>query len=494
MRRAQSYKNLFDPATGFMRARMEGAWFTPFDPSEVNFNYTEANAWQYSFFAPQDVEGLMRLHGGREAFARKLDALFAADSRLAGNQQADITGLVGQYAHGNEPSHHIAYLYDMAGQPWKTQALVRRLCDTMYADAPDGLAGNEDCGQMSAWFVLSALGFYPVAPGSNRYAIGAPLFPKATIRLENGRTFTIVADGVSPTATYIQGAELNGAPYANAYLDHAAIAAGGVLRFRMGERPNEAWGVGPDAGGATAIRDAAVVPVPFVSAGATLFRGATRVALGTAEPVAEVRYALDLGDGRLDWRRYDGPFEVDRTVTLRAVAVGRDGAASEPLTASLHRMPEGRSIRLSARYSNQYSAGGDEALVDGLRGGPSWRLGRWQGYQGKDLVVDVDLGRPTPMRRLAMGFIQDTGSWVLMPRRVTFAVSDDGVTYRDVGTVENDVPDREYRIVTKDFAVALAPHTARYVRVSVVTYGPLPPWHAGAGEPAFFFADELVVE
>ena len=167
-RRSQSWKHLFDPSTGFMRARVEGLWLTPFEPAEVNNHYTEANAWQYSFFVPHDVDGLMTLMGGPDAFARKLDALFTADSRTSGREQADITGLIGQYAHGNEPSHHMLYLYAYAGQAWKTQEVAGEYWTRIYKNSPDGLSGNEDCGQMSAWYVLSALGFYPVAPGSTR--------------------------------------------------------------------------------------------------------------------------------------------------------------------------------------------------------------------------------------------------------------------------------------------------------------------------------------
>ena len=193
--RSQAYKHLFDPSTGFMRARVEGFWLTPFDPREVNNHYTEGNAWHYSFFVPHDVEGLMRLMGGREKFASKIDALFTADSQTTGREQADITGMIGQYAHGNEPSHHMAYLYAYAGQPWKTQAMVRRILDTLYANDPDGLSGNEDCGQMSAWYILSALGFYQVAPGSTEYVIGSPLFDSATInwRTDDGSSFARAA-------------------------------------------------------------------------------------------------------------------------------------------------------------------------------------------------------------------------------------------------------------------------------------------------------------
>ena len=191
--RAQNYKNMYDHITGFMRAKSNETWVTPFDPAEVNFNYTEANAWQYSFYVPQDLSGLMMLMDGRDQFALKLDNLFAADSKTTGRNQADISGLIGQYAHGNEPSHHMAYLYDYAGIPWKTQELVHRICKDFYKNSPDGLIGNEDCGQMSAWYVLSAMGFYPVTPGSGIYAFGSPIFPRATIILENGKSLVIKA-------------------------------------------------------------------------------------------------------------------------------------------------------------------------------------------------------------------------------------------------------------------------------------------------------------
>jgi predicted alpha-1,2-mannosidase len=170
--RSQQYKNVFDASTKFFRAKNNGTWLSPFDPFEVNFNYTEANAWQYRFAAPQDVSGMMRLMGGRDHFARQLDTLFSTKTATSGRNQADITGQIGQYVHGNEPSHHMAYLYNYAGQPWKTQQRVRQILDEMYQNRPDGLSGNEDCGQMSAWYVLSAMGFYPVTPAIRRMRSG----------------------------------------------------------------------------------------------------------------------------------------------------------------------------------------------------------------------------------------------------------------------------------------------------------------------------------
>jgi predicted alpha-1,2-mannosidase len=160
---------LYDPETGFLRAKVNNRWFGPFFPEEVNFNYTEANAWQYSLFVPQDIEGHIALMGGKENYSNHLDQMFSANSSTSGREQVDITGLIGQYAHGNEPSHHMAYLYNYVNEPWKTQARVRQIMAEQYQNAPDGLSGNEDCGQMSSWFVLSAMGFYSVTPGLDYY-------------------------------------------------------------------------------------------------------------------------------------------------------------------------------------------------------------------------------------------------------------------------------------------------------------------------------------
>lgn len=493
-RRAQAWAHLFDPSTGFMRARVEGHWSRPFDPSSVDVNYTEANAWQYSFFVPHDVEGLMRLHGGREAFARKLDALFTADSRMSGRDQSDITGLVGQYAHGNEPSHHMAYLYAFAGQPWKTQAMARRLMDEMYADAPDGLSGNEDCGQMSAWFVLSALGFYPVAPGSGRYVLGTPLFPRATIRLENGKSFVIRAPKVSEKAIHVVSARLDGRPWSKSWLGHEALADGGSLDLDMSETPDVEWASRPEDSPSAPARGPRVVPAPFVASGEMLFRESTAIALGDALPGATIRYTLDGREPDETSPAYASPIAVGASGAIRARAFAPGFEPSPIVSIGLHRLADGRAITLDARYSASYAAGGDLALVDGLRGGPDFRLGRWQGYLGKDLTAVVDLGRETEIHRLAMGFLQDMRSWILFPKRVSFDASTDGTVWRALGEVANDVSDREANVTIKAFELAVPGTRARWVRVRVAAYGPLPAWHPGSGEPSFFFADEIVVE
>ncbi|HTV86086.1 MAG TPA: GH92 family glycosyl hydrolase [Dyella sp.] len=245
-KRATNWRNVWDPKTGFMRAKLSNGQFRePFDPTSAGYgdDYTEANAWQYSWYVPQDVAGLITAMGGDQAFDHKLDELFDAkvDPSIFKNVE-DITGLIGWYAHGNEPSHHIAYLYDYAGEPWKTQARLKQIMDNEYGPGPAGLIGNDDLGQMSAWYIFTALGFYPVTPASDEYAIGRPFVPRAAIHLSNGRTFTITASPMDAAHPYVGAVTLNGKPLERVYLKHADILAGGELHFSMQAEPNKRWG------------------------------------------------------------------------------------------------------------------------------------------------------------------------------------------------------------------------------------------------------------
>jgi predicted alpha-1,2-mannosidase len=246
--RAMNYRNLWDKSTGFIRPRLEsGAWAEPFDPKQTGTtrkwrDFTESNSWQATWAAQHDPAGYIELLGGRDAVVKKLDALFTQSPEINGEVPADMTGLVGMYAHGNEPSHHIAYLYAYAGAAYKTQERVRDLLDRMYNDKPDGLAGNEDCGQMSAWYVMSALGFYPVDPVSGNYVFGAPLFDKAVVDLGGGHKLTLRAKRHSPGDKYIQSITFNGKPYSKVWFSHAAIGGGGTIVFQMGAHPNPQFG------------------------------------------------------------------------------------------------------------------------------------------------------------------------------------------------------------------------------------------------------------
>ncbi len=249
MKRAANYRNLFDSSTGFMRGRnFDGSWVTPFNPrfsTGKQPEYTEGNAWQYTWLVPHDVAGLVELLGGESRFVKKFDSLFTQSSDLEGTGASpDVSGLIGLYAHGNEPSHHIAYMYDYVGMPWKTQELTRSIMESFYRPAPDGLAGNEDCGQMSAWYILSALGVYPVNPADGTYEIGSPIVDRADIDVGGGRTFTVTSQNMSRANIYIQSATLNGTPLEKPWITHKDVVQGGRLEFVMGDKPNKSWGSG----------------------------------------------------------------------------------------------------------------------------------------------------------------------------------------------------------------------------------------------------------
>lgn len=242
-RRSNYWKNLFDTTTLLMRPRFaDGTWRTPFNPfnpahsESIGGDYTEANAWQYTWHVQHDVPGLIEQFGGNEKFLHQLDSLFIYDASLMGKGLSDITGLIGLYAHGNEPSHHVSYLYTLAGRPWRTQELVREICDTQYLNKPDGLCGNDDCGQMSAWYIFNMVGFYPVDPVSCEYVIGAPQVEKAVIHLPEGKTFEVTAKNLSKENMYIESISLNGKPYTKNTIAHEDIMKGGKIEFVMTNR------------------------------------------------------------------------------------------------------------------------------------------------------------------------------------------------------------------------------------------------------------------
>ena len=492
--RAQSYKNVFDPATGFMRAKINGAFVAPFDPAEVNFNYTEANAWQYSFSVPQDVSGLIGLMGGRERFAAKLDSLFSVSTKMSGTELPDISGLIGQYAHGNEPSHHIAYLYSFAGLPWKTQERARSIMEGLYGAGPGGLCGNEDCGQMSAWYVLNALGFYPVTPGSDVYVIGSPVFREASIDVGGGRAFVVKAKGASKGNIYIQSATLNGKPYGKSFIRHGDIVAGGELSFVMGAAADTSWGTGAGNEPVSAITDHLVLPVPYVASGGRIFKDSTRVALASITEGASIHYVLGGGTPSAQSDPYDRPLLCTRTTSLAAIAVKEGFPPSAVVTAEFRRIPGDRSIQLKTPYSSMYTAGGDMALIDGLRGGEDFKTGVWQGYHGVDLDAIVDLGVARRIATVSTGFLQNQNSWIFFPEMVEYLISSDGKEFVSVAKRAVGTPPRENGARIENVASGWIGKRARYVRVVATNIGACPAWHPGAGEKAWIFADEIVIE
>jgi len=493
IKRAQFYKNIYDPQTGFMRPKIYGLWKNPFDPKEVDFNFTEANSWQYSFYVPQDISGLIQLMGGDKAFTDKLDKLFSEVSETSGRDQVDISGLIGQYAHGNEPSHHMAYLYDFAGKPWKTQQKVRQIIDEMYSAKPDGLAGNEDCGQMSAWYVLSAMGFYPVIPGSPDYSIGSPLLNKVEIHLENGKTFTIKSN-MSDKNIYIKSVQLNGKPWNKCFLPHDSIMAGGEMVFEMAEQPNKKWGSASIDRPISVINSNKIMPVPYTTLKSRSFSDEAKVDFESLKPDAEIYYTTDTLLPMSDWTKYTEPFSVDKSTTVRYFAKDQTLGESKTTDINLIKFKNDRTIKLLTEYSPQYPANGDNTLIDGVRGNNNFRLGDWQGYQGVNVEAIVDFGKQHPIKTLSIGFLQDIGSWIFFPSKVEFFVSDNGKTFIPVGSVSQKVATDYSDPEIKNFSINVYPKKVRYVKIVATNIGTLPEWHSGAGHPAWLFADEITIK
>ncbi len=495
LQRAQSYKNVFDPSTGFMRAKINNQWINPFDPAEVNYHYTEANSWQYSFYVPQDITGWINLLGGKKSLENKLDKLFTTNSKTSGRDQVDITGLIGQYAHGNEPSHHIAYLYNYLNKPWKTQKKVRQIMDELYFNAPDGLSGNEDCGQMSAWYILSAMGFYPIAPGSETYVIGTPLFEEIKINLENGNKFVIKADNYKPENIFIANAQLNNKPHQQSFINHSDIMQGGHLIFEMAEAPNKDWGTAETAIPISEITEHLIVTAPVITNGKKAFAKQTTIELTSLTKNTEIYYTLDGSTPSKKSTKYTAPFILSDAATLKAIAYQTGVGQSAVISTKFNKMPDYEGISLLTKYANHYAAGGDNALIDGIRGGNDYRTGTWQGYEGKHLEAVINLGNKKTFEEIGIGFLQDENSWIFMPLEVEFYCSNNGKKFKKLGVIKNNVSPKDKGGINKDF-VFKSPKKikTKYLKIKGLSRKYCPDFHKGAGGKSWIFADEIWVK
>ena len=487
--RAQYYKNVFDPSTQFMRGRFRNTWFAPFDPYEVNFNYTEANSWQYSFYVPQDISGFTSLLGGKEKLGQNLDKLFSAKDKASGSHQVDITGLIGQYAHGNEPSHHMAYLYNFVNKPYKTQEKVRQILTELYANAPDGISGNEDCGQMSAWYIFSSLGFYPVTPGSNEYIVGGPLFEKATINLENGKSFTLEAKNQSEENKYIKSATLNGDSYPYSYIKHQDIVNGGSLVFEM-TNERSTWGTKDAFVPTTKIEEHLIVAAPFIAKGKIAFKGSTEVSLGNADEKATIYYSL-----KGDFQKYEQPFTISEKVTLKVYAE-KENLRSTIITTDFYKIDPNLKIELKTVYANQYNAGGDNALIDGVVGAEDFRTGTWQGYFDTDLVAVVDLGKEKSVESVQVNFLEDQRSWIFLPTEVEYLISANGKSFKSISKVKVNATLANEQVKIKEHQVVLNEENVRYIKIIAKKLGQLPEWHLGSKHNgrSWLFLDEIQIK
>ncbi|HBD26165.1 GH92 family glycosyl hydrolase [Flavobacterium sp.] len=458
MKRSQNWKNIFDWETGFMRPKKNGGWDKPFDPREVNNNFTEGNSWQYSFFVPQDIEGMIQAYGGKEKFEAKLDEMFNSESKTTGREQVDVTGLIGQYAHGNEPSHHMAYLYNYVGKPEKTNEKVKYILDNFYTNTPDGLIGNEDCGQMSAWYVLSSMGIYSVTPGKLEasWSTTQPYFENIKLNFENGKSVIV--------------------KQSDSNLKYLGLETTDVLPMMNYKK---------------------IIPAPVILAESKAFKDKLKIEIKSQNP-KDIIYYLDVtkidAKSAKDVTIYQGPFEISETSTIEFSCQNNEGQSST-ISATFFKKPNNYSINIKSVYNPQYHAGGPEGLLDGVLGTENWRKGDWQGYQSQDFEAVVDLKEVKNINEISSRFLQDQRSWILMPTKVDYYISDDNVNFTFFGSVNNTLdPKLEENTILNFTSNEAKGKKVRYVKVVAKNFGKLPEWHQGAGGDAFIFVDEITIK
>ncbi len=493
LQRSLHYRNLFDPATGHIRGKVQGFWYSPFKAGEVNNFFTEGNSWHYSFAVPHDINGLAKLYGGKETFAKKADELFTTKELLSGRDQADVTGLIGQYAQGNEPSHHMAYLFNYAGKPWRTQELVSKINKEFYLNSPDGLIGNEDCGQMSAWYIFSAMGFYPVTPASGIYALGTPVFDEVKLHLENGKTFTITAKNLAAKNFYVKDMQLNGAGYKNTFLKNEDIEQGGNMVFEMAPSANYDRGTRENEMPVAVVDDAGFVPAPYFEMPSNKVKNSLTVVMKNIDKDASIFYSIQpKGQKAGEWKQYSKPFEL-RTAALVKYYARKNGVKSKEASQQFYKVVTDRTISINSEVHPMYTAGGADALIDGITGTPNWKTGEWQSYFAKDFEAVIDFKKIRSFSYAGIHVLQDVSPWIVFPKSVEFEVSDDGVIYKSAANVFNKVSNENKTIEIQEMGAALNAR-GRYVRIKAKSGGILPAWHESAGQPSHLFIDEIIIK
>ncbi len=441
---AQNWKNIFDPETHFMRPRRNGGFIPSFDPYQVDFNFTEANAYQYALFVPHDIETLIQYHGGKDSFGQFLMGIFTAKAQTTGREQADITGLIGQYAHGNEPSHHYAYLFPYAGEQYEKagRTFLKQIIEHLYSPQPDGLCGNEDCGQMSAWLVCAMNGIYKPAPGQ-------------------GTKWTAFS------------------PYRNIIRSQALDSV-----LTTVANPSR-------------IMTTQIVPLPIIKGPALSFTQTAQIEILDAMNDVSIQVEILNKKGKVvKTFLYEAPFEITDACTIRAQAKSK-GLSSAWSTAVFNKRDPKKSITQIAPYDNQYTGGGRDALIDGAFGGKDFRTGGWQGYYGIPLKVTVDLGdKSRLLKSIDLSVFQDIKTWIWYPKMVHFtAILDNGerINLGDVScTDQQDVYGGMQRLIHCDVKDKMY---IKAIEIEAETaFDVIPSWHLGQGGKSWIFADEIVID
>jgi predicted alpha-1,2-mannosidase len=496
---ALNYRNLYNPKTQFFQGKLASNWYTPFDAREVNHFYTEGNAWHYAFTAQQDLGGLIELYGGSAKFANKLRLLFMDTTGLTGREQADVTGLIGQYAHGNEPSHHLAYLFNYTDQPAFGHHMIRDICTKFYLNTPDGLIGNEDCGQMSAWYIFSTLGFYPVHPANNTFAIGLTQFKKATLHLENGKDFVITAERTNPFDFRIRNCQVNGLETERLQLNYSDLRDGGTMHisYVSGKSPSLKNFKKMEA---NPLDRSQFTEVPFIVNGSNKFADSTRAYLQSVDNHADIFYFATPFDpdkstvpdpSIIAFGKYLEPIPIHTHSTDIWCYTKKGSAQSALIRQTFYKIPNDKKIDVLSQVNPMYTDGGNISLIDGIKGNTNWRAGHWQSYYGNDFEAVIDLKSPRAISEVSAYFLQETKSWIWMPKSLEVMISSDGTHYKTVGSVLNTIPTTNELSQTQDLRVKFDETNVQFVKVKATNIGPIPDWHVGRGGKAHIFIGEI---
>ena len=492
--RSLHFVNHFNPENQFMEARRAGVWDKNFRPNAVMFHYTEGNSWQYSLFAPHAIGVLKKLLGGEDALEKWLDNLFQADEELAGIHQVDITGLIGQYAHGNEPSHHVAYMYNYTKSPHKTNEILHKIVTEFYKNEPDGLIGNEDCGQMSSWLNWTNLGLYPTNPGHFFYDFGLPQFDEVTIQI--GRNpLTIVRTAENPSDIYIQKIIIDGKEWYKRFLSHDELLICEKIEFIMGANPSATYAALPQAPTISHLGN--FCPIPFIKKGDLHFKKETTVELGMnfSEDFI-IQYKFNNGI----WKDYEAPFIIKKEGELSLRSMQKSGdKVSQVVTNQFKELDTTIHITFEQQPSKTYAAEGYLTLIDGQMGSFDHRNGQWLGWNDPVVKGTLSFDNPRTVNEIVFNFLVTPGPWIFPPKVIRLHC------YDKKGKKETlvEVPQQRFEKYEQELSMDLKiRYHARFkwrakkvkmVTFEIVNYGLLPDWHPGAGSKAWIFMDELII-
>lgn len=491
LKRSLFFINHYNPSNQFMQARNGGVWDKNFNPNAVMFHYTEGNSWQYSLFAPHAIGVLKQLMGGEDALEKWLDNLFTADSNLAGIHQVDITGLIGQYAHGNEPSHHVAYLYNYTKSPHKGNQIIHKIVKEFYLNNPDGLIGNEDCGQMSSWLNWTNLGLFPICPGNTIYEFGLPQFD-TTRFLFDSHWITVSREQQSSESIYIQDVLVDNKSWGKRFITHEDLAKYSTIHFILGDEPSKMYSEKEQAPTLNSIGN--YIPLPFIKKGEAHFEKETTIELGT---VYSEKFIIQYQSNNSKWMNYTVPFHLSKSATLKIRNKDKnEDRFSEEVTNYFKKKDGSVTITLETPPSKTYSANLEESLLDGQFGGSEYRNGHWLGWNNPTVTGTIVFTKPKTINELSFNFLIDLSPWIFPIKNIQleFELKNGEKIIR---TLENPIYSIELPHDSKSRNVI--PHVESLKNVKKVkfvfeNYGLLPDWHPGAGSKTWIFLDEITIK